>query len=293
MKLRRKNPKREPIHVVAIIPARGGKQSIRYKNLQVLSGKTLLAWAVDVGFEAKRVDAVIVSTEDARIAREANGLGARVAPRPEKYSQPTSGDAGFYHHAVVWMEKEFGWKPDLIVNLRPTSPLRFASDIDAMVTYMLRNPIVDGLKSVIPTPLHPYKMWLIHPPASPREAGGRSGDKGGRRGVGVGSAIKLTPLKDFQTSFRKKHGPDQPRQEVQKQFPVYFQDGQIDITRRRFILRPECLKNDNVWGKDLHGYVLDPRTSTDLDEPADFVRAERLYRKLKKEKGKMINDPST
>ena len=260
------NPKREPVKVVAIIPARGGKQSIPWKNLQKLGGKTLLAWAVGVAMEASKVDAVIVSTEDPKIAKQAKKLGALVAPRPAKYSTPTSGDAGFYSHAVQWMEEEHDWKPQLLINLRPTSPLRFASDIDKMVTYMEKNPRADGIKSVIPAPLHPYKMWHM-------EGSGR-----------VGSAGKLKPLTDFDGPFREEQGPDKPRQKIQKQFPIYFQDGQVDITRRKFVLAPEALKNDNVWGKNLHGYVLDPRTSTDLDEPADFVRANKVYKTIQLEK---------
>lgn len=262
------NPKREPVDVVAVIPARGGKQSIKYKNLQKLGGKTLLAWAIEVAFAADTVDAVVVSTEDKKIAAEATRHGAIVAPRPKKYSQPGSGDAGWYHHAVTWMEEEFGWTPELIINLRPTSPLRFPADIDKMVRHMRANPRVDGIKSIIPAPLHPYKMWHL--------------DGSGR----IGAAGKLTPLADFQNDFRQKHGPDQPRQQIQKKFPIYFQDGQIDVTRRKFILRPATLKNENVWGGNLHGYVLDPRTSTDLDEPRDFVAAEKIYDQLQKERRK-------
>jgi N-acylneuraminate cytidylyltransferase len=256
------NPKREPVRVAAIIPARAGKQSIPWKNLQKLGGKTLLAWAIEVAFAADSIDVVIVSTEDKRVAAEAAKFGAIVAPRPKEYAQPTSGDAGFYHHAVTWMEKEFGWQPELLVNLRPTSPLRFADDINAMVAHMQKNSNVDGLKSVIPAPLHPYKMWQFE----------------------KGTGGKLRPV--FDNEFRRERGPDQPRQKVQELFPVYFQDAQIDITRRKFILRPECLEFDNVWGRNLHGYLLDPRTSTDLDTPADFIRAEKIYEELKRERKK-------
>jgi len=258
-----RNPKRQPVNVVAIIPARAGKQSTPYKNLQKLGGKTLLAWAVDVAFAADKVDAVVVSTEDKRTADAAKELGALVAPRPSEYSQPASGDAGFYHHAVTWMEQEFGWQPEYLVNLRPTSPLRFPQDVDAMVDHIQQSG-ADGLKSVIPAPLHPYKMWQIE--SEPK----------------IGSSGKLIPV--FDNEYRRQHGPDQPRQKVQEMFPVFFQDGQVDITRRQFILRPECLEHDNVWGTNLHGYILDPRTSTDLDEPDDFMRAERLYEQIKSEK---------
>lgn len=259
------NPKREPVNVVAIIPARAGKQSIPWKNLRELGGKTLLAWAIDVAFQAEKVDAVIVSTEDERTTAEAEKLGAIVAPRPSEYSQPTSGDAGFYTHAVEWMETEKGWKPELLINLRPTSPLRFPADIDAMVKYMQENN-ADGVKSVIPSPLHPYKMWQF------ADAQMRP----------IGQAAPLKPV--FDNDYRRERGPDQPRQKLQELFPVYFQDGQVDITRRKFVLRPECLQYDNVWGPNLHGYVLDPRTSTDLDTPDDFKHAERLYEDMQNEK---------
>lgn len=261
------NPKREPVQVAAIIPARAGKQSIPWKNLQVLGGKTLLAWAVEVALEADKVDVVLVSTEDERTANEAKKLGALVAPRPTEYAQPTSGDAGFYTHAVEWMEEEHGWKPELLINLRPTSPLRFASDINAMVTYMEEHREADGVKSIVPASSHPYKMWQF------RDEKGRA----------IGEADTLKPI--FDNEFRQERGSDQPRQKVQGLFPVYFQDGQIDITRRKFILRPECLQYDNVWGPNLHGYVLDPRTSTDLDTPEDFRHAEHIYEDMVKEKG--------
>ena len=259
----RRNPKKKNVDVAAIIPARGGKQSIKYKNLQKLGGKTLVQWAIEVAFEAKSIDVVIVSTEDTKIAKEAEKHGALVAPRPKKYSQPKSGDAGFYLHAVQWMEEEFGWTPEYLVNLRPTSPLRFAKDIDKMVA-AIKKTKADGLKSVVPTPLHPYKMWQM---------------KGSGK---IGSASKLVPV--FDNAFRQKHGPDQPRQKVQEQFPVFFQDGQVDITRRKFILRPEALKLQNIWGKNLQGFVLDPRTSTDLDEPRDFIAAEKIYQELRRER---------
>ena len=264
-RISRDNPKRESVETVAIIPARGGKQSIKYKNLQKLGGKTLLAWAIDVAFAAETIDAVVVSTEDAKIAREAKKLGAIVAPRPKKYSTAMAGDAGWYHATVTWLEKEHGWKPELLVNLRPTGPLRFAEDVDKMVRYIKRTG-ADGLKSVIPAPLHPYKMWRF------------VGDKDLR----PGKAARLKPV--FDNSYRKQKGPDQPRQQIQKKFPVFFQDAQIDITRRKFVLRPECLKYDNPWGPNMHGYVLDERTIVDIDTPEDLRLAAKIYRKLTGEK---------
>lgn len=261
LKKRSINPKRDRVETVVIIPARGGQQSIPRKNLQKVGSKSLLAWAIDVAIEAGEVDAVIVSTEDAEIAAAAEKMGAIVAPRPKKYSRPSSGDAGFYHHAVVWMEREFGWQPELLVNLRPTGPLRFAEDLDAMVRYMKKSG-ADGVKSVIPAPLHPYKMWTMENSSS------KSKGK-------IGAAGKLVPV--FDNDYRRQRGSDQPRQKIQEMFPVYWQDAQIDITRRKFVIDPKCLELDNVWGQNLHGYILDERTSVDLDTPEDFRQAAKVY----------------
>lgn len=100
--------------------------------------------------------------------------------------------------------------------------------------------------------------------------------------LAIGMAGELTPV--FDNEFRREHGPDQPRHKIQELFPVYFQDAQIDITRRQFILWLGSLSRENVWGAKLHGYVLDARTSVNLDTPENFQRAERVYEALRRDK---------
>lgn len=273
------NPKRMPVNVVAIVPARGGQQSIPYKNLQKLGDKTLLEWAIEVAMAAEKVDAVIVSTEDEKIKAGAEKLGAKVAPRPEEYSQPTSDDSGWYYHAVTWMGEELGWEPELLVNLRPTGPLRFPEDVDAIVDYMLQHPDVDGVKSVIPAPIHPYKMWQFSD--KPRKASPRGR---GARALAAGEAGPMESV--YANDYRKVHGPDQPRQKIQELFPVYWQDAQIDVTRRKFVLRKETLELGSVWGPNIHGYVLDARSVVDIDTLTDLHEAERIYETLRKERGR-------
>ena len=260
-----KNLKRPPPRVVALVPARGGKQSVPWKNLQKLGGKTLLWWAVDVGLRAKLVDAVTVSTEDPKIARVARRYGAIVIPRPKEFAQPTSDDVGFYQHAVTWMKDELGWKPELLVNLRPTSPLRFPEDVDACVRSVLRTGC-DGLKTIIPAPIPPYKIWWAK----------------GRRAVPVHAATPLAPF--FDTTFRRQHGPDLGRQRVFRKYPVYWQEGSIDITRPRFILSPRATKYRNVFGPNIHGYVMDPRQVVDIDTAEDLSEAAKVWRQLQRER---------
>lgn len=261
----RRNPKRVPPKVVALVPSRGGKQSIPYKNLLKLGGKTLLWWAVDAGLRANLIDAVLVSTEDERIARHARRYGAIVIPRPKQFSQPTSDDVGFYQHAVAWMRDEYGWNPELLVNLRPTSPLRFPEDIDACVRTVLTTGC-DGLKTVIPSPIPPYKMWWAK----------------GHGETPIRSATPLEPF--FNTPFRRKHGPDLGRQRVWAEYPVYWQEGSIDITRPKFVMSRNATKNRNVFGPNIHGYVMDPRQVVDIDTAEDLREAAKAWRQLQREK---------
>ncbi len=260
-----RNPKRISPKIVAIIPARAGKQSIPWKNLRKLGGKTLLWWAVDVGLRAKLVDAVTVSTEDTRIARHARRYGAIVIPRPKEFAQPTSDDVGFYQHAVRWMREQYSWVPELIVNLRPTSPLRFPNDVDACVRTVLRTSC-DGLKTVIPAPIPPYKMWWAQ----------------GHKDVPIRTATPLEPF--FDTPFRRRHGPDLGRQRMWVKYPVYWQEGSIDITRPRFIMSARATKYRNVFGSHLHGYVMDPRQVVDIDTADDLRRAAQVWKELQRER---------
>lgn len=260
-----RNPKRIPPRVVAIIPARAGKQSVPWKNLLRLGGITLLKWAVDVGLRARLVDAVAVSTEDARIARHARRYGAMVIPRPVEHAQPTSDDVGFYQHAVQWMREELGWRPELIVNLRPTSPLRFPQDVDACIRHVRRTGC-DGLKTIIPSPIPPYKMWWAK----------------GHRAVPVGTGVPLEPFMD--TPFRRRHGPDFGRQRVWTQYPVYWQEGSLDITRPGFVMRSSATKHRNVFGPNIHGFVMDPRQVVDIDTAEDLRQAAKVWKQLQRER---------
>lgn len=260
-------PKRTPPRVVAIVPARGGAQSVPWKNLQLLGGKTLLWWAVDVGLRATLIDAVTVSTEDEKIAAHAREDGAIVIPRPAEFAQPDSDDVGFYQHAVTWMADTHGWEPELLVLLRPTSPLRFSADVDACVRYVLKTGC-DGLKTVIPSPIPPYKMWWAD----------------GRKEVAIGTGTPLEPFLD--TPFRRQHGPDLGRHNVWKEYPVYWQEGSIDITRPKFVMSEEATKHRNVFGPNIHGYVMDPRQVVDIDTEEDLRRAAKVFEQLQHERAR-------
>ena len=63
---------------IAIITARGGSKRIPRKNIKEFCGKPILAYSIQAALEANIFDEVMVSTEDAEIARVAEKYGAKV-----------------------------------------------------------------------------------------------------------------------------------------------------------------------------------------------------------------------
>lgn len=234
-----KNPK-----VLAIIPARGGSKSIPYKNIIPLAGKPLIYYTIREAFLATKLDWFIVSTDDEKIAAVAKKYHADVPfLRPKKYAQDNTLDLPVFKHALKWLEKKRGWKPEIILNLRPTAPLRRAEEIDKCID-LIEKTGCDNVKSVIPAFMHPHKIWWF--------------DKNN----------KLTPV--LKTKKRILLGPDLNRQRLR---PAYWQDGYIDITRRKFILYG---KNNNMFGKDFRGFIRDPRDTIDLDTLEDYENAKNI-----------------
>ena len=55
--------------IVAIVPARGGSKGIPYKNIRKLNGKPLIYFIINTLKKIKKIDRIIVSTEDKKIKR--------------------------------------------------------------------------------------------------------------------------------------------------------------------------------------------------------------------------------
>lgn len=64
--------------LLAVIPARGGSKRIPGKNIRPFHRKPLIAYTIDAALQSHLFDAVVVSTDDARIASVAKEYGASV-----------------------------------------------------------------------------------------------------------------------------------------------------------------------------------------------------------------------
>jgi len=146
--------------VLAIIPARGGSKSIPRKNIRPFAGHPLIAYSIAAGLAAKTVTRLIVSTDDEEIAAISRRYGAETPfIRPAEFSQDQTPDLPVFRHALHWLAEHEGYQPEIIVQLRPTSPVRRVAHIDQAVRILLERPEADSVRTVCVPFLNPYKMW--------------------------------------------------------------------------------------------------------------------------------------
>lgn len=115
--------------ISCIIPARGGSEGIKKKNLYPLLGKPLIQWTIEQALRSK-VDNVFVSTDDNEIKNISLELGAEVIQRPNELSDSVSSSESALKHAIKEITTVKEKKPSLITFLQATSPLRLPDDIN-------------------------------------------------------------------------------------------------------------------------------------------------------------------
>lgn len=148
--------------IVAIIPARGGSKGVPKKNIRHLGGYPLIAYTIAAAKQCKEIDRVIVSTDSSEIAEIAKHYGAEVPfLRPSELASDKSPDMGFMAHAIKWLQENEGFEPQLIVHLRPTTPLRDPALIDKAIRNLKENTQATSLRSVHELAESPHKMFEV------------------------------------------------------------------------------------------------------------------------------------
>ena len=116
---------------IAFIFARGGSKGLPGKNIRLLKGEPLIAWAIKHAFSVKRIERVIVSTDSEEIALVARKYGAEVPfIRPKELARDNSPEWLAWRHGLNYLYETTGSFPDVMVSIPTTSPLRIALDIE-------------------------------------------------------------------------------------------------------------------------------------------------------------------
>ncbi|MBK7937158.1 MAG: acylneuraminate cytidylyltransferase family protein [Lewinellaceae bacterium] len=226
--------------IVAIIPARGGSKSIPGKNIRLLGDIPLLAYSIGAGLQSAYVDRVIVSTDSEEIAETARAWGAEVPfLRPPALAEDTTTDFPVFEHAIRWLEENEGYRPDIMVQLRPTSPFRPKRLTDEAIEILVHNPEADSVRCVTPSGQNPFKMWRIK----------------------AGRLQALIPL-DLPEAY------NQPRQALPDTF---WQTGHVEVIRYKTIALKKSLTGDIILP-----CLVPPEYAIDLDNLYQWDYAEHV-----------------
>jgi CMP-N-acetylneuraminic acid synthetase len=150
------------MEVLALIPARAGSKGLPHKNILSFCGKPLIAHSILQAKSCSAVTRVIVSTDSERYALIAREYGAETPfLRPADISGDHATDLQVFRHALEWLKREEGYEPEICVHLRPTHPNRRAEDIAAVIELLRAHSHWDSVRSVVPAPETPFKMWFL------------------------------------------------------------------------------------------------------------------------------------
>ncbi len=227
-----------PPTLLALIPARGGSKSIPRKNVKLLGGFPLIAWSIAAGLQAECRPRVVVSTDDDEIAAVARAYGAEIPfMRPIEFAQDATLDLPVFQHALTWFGENEGWYPDIVIQLRPTSPFRPVGMVDEAVRILQTHLDATSVRGIVPSGQNPYKMWRAD-------------------GPGPMKPLLHTPILEAY---------NQPRQKLP---PTYWQTGHIDA------IRPSIIRQGSMSGPVIYPLHIDPKYTVDLDTLLDWDRAE-------------------
>ncbi len=230
-------------NILAVIPARGGSKSIPGKNVKKLGEHPLIAYSIAAGLQSQYVDRTIVTTDDETIASFAKEYGAEVPfMRPAYLAEDHVTDFPVFEHVLDWFDENERFQPDIIIQLRPTSPFRPIGSVDAAIEVMNRDEQADCVRAVTPSGENPFKTWFI-------EDG------------------KMKPImpSDFDEPY------NMPRQKLPATF---WQTGHIEVVRRNTIVNKKSLTGDSI-----KPYIIENKYAVDLDNLDQWRFAEFLMQK--------------
>jgi YrbI family 3-deoxy-D-manno-octulosonate 8-phosphate phosphatase len=229
--------------VLALIPARGGSKGILRKNIRLFAGYPLIAWSIAAAKGSALVTRIIVSTDDEEIAAVAREWGAETPfLRPPEFAQDNTTDLPVFEHALKFLENVEGYRSDVVIQLRPTSPIRPRTMVDDAIRILLEHKDAECVRGVVPAAQNPFKMWRFS-----------------------GEGKPLHPLLEVEGVPEPYNAPRQILP------PVYWQTGHIDAIRISTITQKKSLTGDVIYP-----LLIDPKYTVDIDTLSDWAKYEAL-----------------
>lgn len=232
------------MRILCIIPARSGSKGIPDKNIKILNNKPLLCHSIEQAQKSKyfinKQMRVVVSTDSSNYAKIAEENGAEIPIlRPVEIAGDLSTDYEFIKHMVDHLIESEKYYPDIILQLRPTQPIRKVEDIDKCLDIFIEKyEEFDSLRTVVPIEKSPIKMYKIED----------------------NILIPFFPLLVLEDKIMFEPF-NQPRQLLPQSF---LHNGYIDI------LKASILETGGISGNKIYPYIMNKEDTIDIDTLEDW-----------------------
>jgi CMP-N-acetylneuraminic acid synthetase len=245
-------------NIVTIIPARGGSKSIPRKNLKLLNGRPLISYSIESSLKCGL--RTIVSTDDNEIADVAKEYGAEVLMRPAHLAKDDTPMFDVLQHEVPRISP----KPDLVLLLQPTSPLRKKVLIQMAIGYLENLESYDSVVSVekVPEKYNPYAMILEVAREKRMLFRKLIGWKERVTGFFTGKKYVGPHLSGYPISQRVTRRQDIPQ--------AYLPDGNI------YLFKADNLKGGSFYGNKV--LLLENEGTLNVNTLEDFSKAEEILK---------------
>ena len=146
--------------VIALVTARSGSKGVPDKNIKNIGGHSLLDWSIKSSLKSQSISNVYLSTDSEIYASIGKECGALVPfLRPKELASDTATDLDVIKHFLSVIDE----KPDALVHIRPTTPLRDPSILDrAIQMFFSKKDELTSLRSVHEMSESAYKSFEVN-----------------------------------------------------------------------------------------------------------------------------------
>ena len=237
--------------MLAIIPARGGSKGILKKNIKLLGGKPLILWTIESALASRKIDRIILSTDDEEIVEVCSETGVEIPfMRPSELAKDDSLAIDNYIYTIKRLETEFGEKYEDFLVLQPTTPFRKVEDIDGSIE-LFHNKKANSVISCVKLN-YPFG-WILT----------------------VNDEGKIKKVIDVETSKAMN------RQSLED---AYLPNGSISIYKSSLLL-----DNYTYYSKKTYAYLMPSERSIDIDTEFDLKLAEFIIKEYNFLKSKSMS----
>jgi len=235
------------MEVLGIIIARKGSKGVPGKNVKFINGRPLISYTIDSAKKSKLITKLILSTDCDDAKKIAINSDIEVPfKRPSYLSKDDTPGLPVIKHAVDFLRANQNYRPDLVIVLQPTSPMRTEFDIDDAISLLISSKS-DSVVSVVKAEhsVNPFSVMQLN------------------------KEKFLTPFLEF----------DEVNNLRQKKPIFYARNGAI------YAFTFECLINKNsIYGDLITPYFMEKKKSFDIDDYVDWEIVEYFLRKEENEK---------